>query len=52
MQVEGVSSNRSADLSLFGVELGHVKLLICIKVESMASPIVLTKGKRAFLHIN
>ena len=27
-------------------------LLICIRVESMTSPIVLTKRKNAFLHTN
>jgi len=27
-------------------------LLICIRVESMTSPIVITKGKNAFLHTN
>ena len=32
--------------------MGRGKSLICIRVESMTSLIVITQGKSAFLHIN
>ena len=46
-----VSSHASAKLSLVIFDVGGSKSLICIRVESLTSPIVITQRKSPFLHI-